>query len=302
MRERTTGEILDQLTVTKSEIDEYTGERLTDFKVKGSDSYVDEVVEYLFHEQDSGYAMPFSRLDDQFRIRTGELTIVQGISGHGKSMWLNQVVLYLTKMTKCLIASFEMRPAITLSRMIIQSGNSKPTEQYVKDFCEEKKNKLYIYDQSGVTESEDIFSCIIWAKEVEGIDIFVVDSLMKVSDVSEDDFESQKKFVDQLAVLSRDLKVHIFLVAHTRKVDEMMKPDPEKIMGSSHIRNLSDNVICIYRNRPKEFQIKEKGKTKDEMKLVPDAYMIVQKQRNFPAEPQLNLWFNELQLRYREKP
>lgn len=302
MKERTAGEIIDQLTVTKNEIDKYTGERKTDFKVKSANSYVDEVIDYLFNEQVSGYPMPWSRLENEFRIRTGELTIVQGISGHGKSMWLNQVILYLTKMTKCLIASFEMRPSITLARMIIQSGNSKPTEKYIKEFCKEKKNKLYIYDQSGVTESEDIYSCIIWAKEIENIEIFVIDSLMKVSDVSEDDFESQKKFVDQLAVLSRDLKVHIFLVAHTRKVDEMMKPDPEKIMGSSHIRNLSDNVICIYRNRPKEFQIKEKGQTKEELKLVPDAYMMVQKQRNYPSEPQLNLWFNELQLRYREKP
>ena len=302
MSERTLGQIMNQLTVTKNEIDEYTGERKTDFKVKNTASYVNEVIDYFFNEQTSGYPLPFSKVENDFRIREGELTIVQGISGHGKSMWLNQVVLYLTKVTKCLIASFEMRPAITLTRMIIQSGNTKPTEKYIREFCDEKKDKLYIYDQQGVTRDEDIFSCLIWAKEVEDIDVFVIDSLMKVSNVNEDDFESQKKFVDQLAVLSRDLKVHIFLVCHTRKVNEYEKPDAEKIMGSSHIRNLADNVICIYRNRTKEIKLREGKLDDEEARLIPDAYMMVQKQRNFPAEPELNLWFNELLLRYREKP
>jgi len=299
--DKTAGEIFDRLTVTKDEVDEYTGERKTDFKIKDTESYVEEVIDYFFNEQTSGYPLPFSKMEEEFRIREGELTIVQGISGHGKSMWLNQVILYLTKVTKCLIASFEMRPAITLTRMIVQSGNQKPTEKYIKEFCTEKKNKLFIYDQEGVTESEDIYSCLVWAKEVHSIDVFVIDSLMKISDVNEDDYESQKKFVDTLAVLCRDLKIHIFLVCHTRKVNEYEKPDAEKIMGSSHIRNLADNVICIYRNRSKEVEIRE-GKDKDDLHYVPDAFMIVQKQRNYPSEPELNLWFNELQLRYREKP
>ncbi len=29
-------------------------------------------------------------------------------------------------------------------------------------------------------------------------------------------------------------------------------PDPTNIMGSSHIRNLCDNILCVWRNRERE--------------------------------------------------
>jgi ABC-type iron transport system FetAB ATPase subunit len=48
------------------------------------------------------------KTEDKFRVRDAELTIITGPSGHGKSMWLSQVMLSMMRQSaKCLVASLE---------------------------------------------------------------------------------------------------------------------------------------------------------------------------------------------------
>ena len=151
---------------------------------------------------------------------------------------------------------------LTLARMITQSlGSTEPTDDYIKKWSNRAKDLLFIYDQLGVTTSKDMFATLYYGKHVLGCEVFVIDSLMKMADISEESLEAQKLFVDKLASVCRDLEVHIFLVAHTRKMkSEEEIPDATNIMGSSHIRNLSDNIICVWRNRAKEKLVEENKK------------------------------------------
>ena len=64
----------------------------------------------------------------------GEISVVTGYSGHGKSAWLNQCILGLLKKEKTMIASFEMLPKATLGRMCQQTGEALPSLTYIKDF------------------------------------------------------------------------------------------------------------------------------------------------------------------------
>jgi twinkle protein len=148
-----------------------------------------------------------------------------------------------------------------------------------------------------------MFATLYYGKHVLGCEVFVIDSLMKMSDISEESLEKQKLFVDRLAVTCRDLNIHVFLVAHTRKMkseDEI--PDATNIMGSSHIRNLTDNVICVWRNRAKE-KLVEEGKTpEEELKIIPDAKVFVQKARNSQWEGSFNFWYDAKGLKYKESP
>ena len=290
------GEVMDRIVITKDEIDEMTGEKIiTDYKVKSTEGYLEQLKKYYTSELGSGYAMPFMKLDNNFAIRKGELTCFTGVSGSGKSMLLGQICLYLTKMTKVLIASMEMKPVLTLSRMITQRlGDPHPTEQYIEEFCKSLEDKLYIYDQQGVTNSEDMFAVLHYGKMILGVDVFVIDSLMKMSDISEDNYEAQKIFIDRLATYCRDLDIHVFLVCHTRKLsDDYTTPDATNIMGSSHIRNLSDNILLAYRDRSVNERILEGD---EEAKTLPNAYLYIQKQRNHTWEGRLPLWFNEKSL------
>jgi predicted glycosyltransferase involved in capsule biosynthesis len=69
-----------------------------------------------------------------------------------------------------------------------------------------------------------MFATLLYGKEILGIDVFCIDSLMKIGNISEDDYNGQKKFVDKLATYCRDLNIHVFLICHTRKMaDEYTK-------------------------------------------------------------------------------
>jgi len=247
----------------------------------------------------------FIKTEDDFKIRPAELTVLTGVSGHGKSMWLSQVILSLMKQqTKCLIASLEMRPVLTIARMVQQTlKSSEPTDDFIMKFCDRAKDKLYLYDQTGSTTSEDMIATLYWGKHVLGVEVFVIDSLMKMSDISEDNYERQKLFIDRLATTCRDLNVHVFLVAHTRKMaDEHEVPDATHILGSSHIRNLCDNILCVFRNKKKEYDIETGDKTEEELKGLPDCMVYLQKQRNYPVEGKWGFWFDKKGLCYKERP
>jgi twinkle protein len=301
------GEVIDKLTISQSTVQEFYNEGYShaEFKVKSTDIFTDDLVKYFGEEIHSGKSLGWVKTEDKFRVRMGEISCLTGSSGHGKSLWISQVILAMMKQnTKCLIASMEMKPVLTLSRMLINTlGSSEPTDEYIKTWANRAKDKLFIYDQLGTTTSTDMFATLYYGKHILGCEVFVIDSLMKMSDISEESLERQKLFVDRLAVISRDLNIHIFLVAHTRKMkDESEIPDATNIMGSSHIRNLVDNIIMVWRNRARE-KLEEEGKTpEEELKIIPHAKVFIQKQRNAQWEGSFNFWFDPKGLKYKESP
>lgn len=301
------GDVIEKLTVTQETVKEFYNEGYSqaEFKVKSTDIFTDDVIKYFGEEIHSGKSLGWVKTEDKFRVRMAELTIITGPSGHGKSMWLSQVILSMMRQgTKCLVASLEMRPVLTLSRMITQAlGSPEPTDDYIRKFCSKAADKLYIYDQTGTTTSQDMIATLHYGKHILGCDVFVIDSLMKLQDVSEESLDAQKRLTNSLAVTCRDLNIHVFLVAHTRKMkDETEVPDATDLMGSSHIRNLSDSILCVWRNRYKEKLIDEGKTSDDELKIIPDCKVFVQKQRNAQWEGSFNFWFDAKGLRYKESP
>jgi twinkle protein len=303
MSEMNVEKILDHLVITKEQVDEATGKIISeDFKIKSAQGYYEQLKKYYASEKGAGYSLPWAKTDGKFAVRLGELTILQGVSGHGKSMMLSQIFLYLMHYTKVLIASMEMKPVLTLDRMITQKlCSNQPTEQFIKDFCKDYNKKLYIYDQQGVTCVDDMYATLLYGKHILGIEVFCIDSLMKC-DISEDDYNAQKRFVDRLATMCRDLNIHVFLVCHTKKLsDENQKPDATNILGSSHLRNLSDNILLTFRRKELE-ELRFSGNLPPERENEPTAYLSVQKQRNHTFEGTFGLWFDEKSLTYKERP
>ena len=82
----------------------------------------------------------------------------------------------------------------------------------------------------------------------------VIDSLMKCV-INEDDLNKQKAFANKLAVAARDLGIHIFIVAHSRKTaDENANASKFDVAGSANLTNLVDNVISVHRNKGREIE------------------------------------------------
>ncbi len=91
------GEALDRLTISKETITEYFDNQYgsSEFLVKDTSVFTEDVVRYFSEEISSGKSLGFVKSEQDFRVRPSELTVVTGVSSHGKSLWLSQVILAL---------------------------------------------------------------------------------------------------------------------------------------------------------------------------------------------------------------
>ena len=271
---------LEDIIVTDKQIAGYMDKRDNSehTKIKSPSQYADEVESYFSDDLNGGIPLPFEKTLDDFKVRLGELTIVSGYSGHGKTMWLSYVMLHLLKDNKTLIGSFEMTPRATLGRMLMQTGNPNPTKVYIDDFISKVEHKLYLYDPEGETSSSKVLEVIYYAAEKLNVKLMVIDSLMKCG-INEDDLNGQKAFANKVAVAARDLGIHIFLVAHSRKTaDEHGRASKFDVAGSANLTNLVDNVFSVHRNKAREEEALNSGLNSEIMNQPPcTVYLLKQR-------------------------
>ena len=235
-----------------------------------------------------GDPMPWNKTEDKFRFRPGEVTIWAGSNGSGKSLIMGQCAIPLAKTIKVGIASFEMPPDSTVSRMLRQAtGGPCPTDEVAQRFCDNLK--LYIYNHVGNLKTETVYGMLHYMAAEKGIKHIMIDSLVKCG-VNSEKNEPQKQFLNKVQEIAKEHKIHIHIVHHTRKTaDETENPDKYSVKGAGELVDLTDNLILVYRNRKKEKKIKE-GKEFEEDE--PDCFLDVSKQRHGEWEGRFAFWWD----------
>lgn len=237
-------------------------------------------------------SLPWRKTHGMVAFRDGEVSLHAGINGHGKSLGTGMMTVSLCAQgINSLVASFEMKPFRTLGRMLVQASHGpQPSDAFARQFFDAMSRNLWLWDQQGAVNPQEVFGVIRYGANELGIKQFVIDSLMKCVK-SDEDYEGQKFFVDQLTVLARDLGVHVHLVHHIRKLsDEDRVPGKFDALGAGAITNLVDNVFIWWRNKKKENE-RQAGAIVDEAQ--PDALLICEKQRNGEWEGRIALWMHE---------
>jgi twinkle protein len=294
-----------QLMVSEAEIDRHMNERDTadHVNVKVPSSFLDQLVSHFDESEGvTGDCLPWEKTQNLIRLRHSEVTIWNGINGHGKSNVLGQVILHQLKGRKACIASLEMKPVTTLARMCRQAlGGRNPTSEFISNFVSRADSKLWLYDQQGTVSADKVIGVMYYAAEKLLVEHFVVDSLMKCG-IGEDDYNGQKRFVDRLCAFAKDTECHVHLVTHAKKAEnEHDLPGKMSVKGSGSITDQVDNVLTVWRNKKKEQKIAA-GDTSEDTKNLPDAMICCDKQRNGEWEGRIALWFDVDSMRYRESP
>jgi len=290
---------------------QYEQETDAQAKVKPAAMWVQELIDRIRNPVKQPRAlMPWRKTHAMVAFRPGEVTVWGGANGNGKSLVTGQIALSLIAQDhKVCIASFEMKPGKTLERMGRQysgynpedpafAGSDEAKEELVKvyqDFKEWTDGRLWLYDQQGTVTAKQVSAVVRYCAKEKGITHFFVDSLMKCV-ASEDDYNGQKMFVDELTAIARDHGIHIHLVHHIRKpTDESHKPSKYDYKGTGAITDQVDNVISVWRNKAKEKQ-RDEGKQVEDKE--PDALLICDKQRNGEWEGSIGLWFDKPSMQY----
>lgn len=251
--------------------------------------------------------LPWPKCNQSFEFRRGEVTVWAGQNGHGKTDVTTQVCLSLLGQNeKVCVASFEMKPVTTIGRMVRMFAGTNPfSAEYqgtegievlsvlYDDFGEWTTNRLWLYDQTGTAYPDTVLGMVKYCANELGITHVFIDSLMKCVK-AEDDYNGQKDFVDQLCALAKDCDIHVHLVHHLKKPSkEGDKPDKHDTKGSGSITDQVDNLFMVWRNKPKEDDLKTNGASSKKLD-EPDCLLICRKQRNYEGsadgEPQVTLW------------
>lgn len=303
--------------ILTDEIDfsEYLRETDAKTKVKPASAWVADLIQRLRNpDKTKKVFLPWEKAKDVFQFRPGEVTLWAGQNGHGKTQVVSQVCLSLLGQgEKVVIASFEMKPQTTITRLARMYAGTNPFSpeyqgddglQVLEDLFNEFgewSTGLYLYDQQGTVTADKVIGMARYCAKELGVTHVVIDSLMKCV-MGEDDYNGQKEFVDELTALARDNGIHIHLIHHTRKPqNENHVPDKYDSKGSGAITDMVDNVMLVWRNKAKEDDFKAKGSSGNKQTEC-DAMILCRKQRNGEDEPSIGLWFDRDSQQYKGQP
>ena len=201
----------------------------------------------------------------------GDITVLTGINGSGKSTFLGNELLYsITRGEKVFAYSGEL-PKERFRRWIdlMVAGDKrikwKWDDLLQRDFAYlepetvEKvtrfyDNKFYLFDTFRVARDVDLLRLFEYAYQRYNIRQFSIDNLMTTffTNNGDDYFEKQSIFINEVKAFAMRYPVHIFVVAHPRKADG--KLDKMDIKGSGDLTNVPDNVISTHRPTEKEMK------------------------------------------------
>lgn len=281
--------------------------------LKGAKEFVGEVIELFYPTKTAakGIPLPWGKASG-LRLRPTEVTTVTGVTGSGKSALLNQIALYaMDTGIKCLIASMEMRGAETLGRATRQACRAYPPERdEIIRFHDWLDGRLWVFNVKGSTKPDVLIPDMTYARRRFGVDLFIIDSLMRCG-IKQDDYEGQDQFLKDLCAFAEREYAHVMLIAHSRKL-----ADPRRILtkadikGSAGITDNAYNNMIVTRNEGKERKMaaieESTGDDKDtklaDLIIKPDAHLIVDKQRNdLGWIGTVPLWYDRRTCLYRDE-
>ena len=204
-------------------------------------------------------------------MELGEISIIAGETGSGKTTLVSMCVSEIIKTDKCFCiygeSTIEKQAHAHYRQMTPYNDSDYQFIPYYKNgvktnvgkfFVSEsaeikiKKQtakKLYYYDPKGGMDIDSIMSVMEIAYTQGGIKYFVIDNLMQISLDTNDEVREMKDNFEQLRRFVIDNKVHCIVLAHYRKSTDygVFRRRLEEIAGTSAIGNKCATALNIMR-------------------------------------------------------
>ncbi len=182
-------------------------------------------------------------------LAAGGLTVLTGVNGCGKSVFLINVILNICdKDFKVGLFSGEMQSWRLKSWFLsISRGLFSDIEQNNALIEKSLKDKLFIYNNANGNQWDKLFESVRQLVETKAVQLVVLDNMacMNMNNVRADKYEQQSVFVKELADFSRRLGIHVILVAHPRKSFGLVRKSD--ISGTYDLSNMADNVLILHK-------------------------------------------------------
>ena len=204
-------------------------------------------------------------------MELGEISIIAGETGSGKTTLVSMCVAEIIKQDKCFCIYGEstlkkqahahyrqMTPYNDNDYMFVNYykngqktnvGKFFVSESAEKKIKEQTAKKLFYYDPKGGMDINSIMEVMRVAYEKGGIKYYIIDNLMQVSLETNDEVKEMKDNFEQLRRFVIDNKVHCVVLAHYRKSNDygVFRRRLEEIAGTSAIGNKCATALNIIR-------------------------------------------------------
>jgi len=185
-------------------------------------------------------------------FRRGELCVITGKRGDGKSTFTSQLVANVLNNpeTKVFMYSGEMININVKRWLDMQLVGRKEIQNSIIDRLNAwYDDRLFFFDNTAISEDEDVEVLKIAEQAINkyGCNFIVIDNLMTALDSgSTDIYRMQSAFAKKCASLARRTESIILLISHPRKGggDDF---DNDFISGSADITNAANYVFCYQR-------------------------------------------------------
>ncbi len=243
------------------------------YPIKGIYTAQDSFDEYM-DLYDNGFpgaaTTGYPLFDEHFKFYPGQLTIITGAPTHGKSNFIDQVIMRLVARQPYKIAMFspENSSVAIHSQRFAEILTGKP---FLPDFNNRMTREEaigctgYLYERvfhiipdNEEYTVENILAAAKYLVFKQGVDMLVIDPWNTIEHQYKKDSQTDYvgKVLNKLKYFARLHSIHVVLVAHPTKMPKVIGrdyyevPTPYSISGSANFFNVPDNCITIYRHFP----------------------------------------------------
>ena len=226
---------------------------------------------YYDHGLPRGDLTGWPSVDRHYTVRPGQMTIVTGIPSHGKSEWLDALMVNLTPHWQFVVFSPENFPHELHISKILEKWHRKPfgpgpveriQPDELMDGIGYMDHCFGFFKPALDLQVPNVVSILneaaAWFEkrppgQKRGVVIDPWNELdhMRPQALSETEYISQT--LSSVRQWAREFDVHVWIVAHPMKLQKDRDggypvPTPYDISGSAHWRNKADNCLAIWRD------------------------------------------------------
>jgi twinkle protein len=194
----------------------------------------------------------------------GQLTVVTGIPSHGKSNFVDNLIVHLARNNGWKTAVFspenpthEMWVIRLLEIATGQSffGSSRIEIEKIKPMIDTLSKYFFLINPSEEFTLDIVLATMRSLIRKHGVNVLVIDpwnNLEVRSKAGESETSYTARILVKLRTFARQMGVHIILIAHPRKMSKLLDgtyeiPTAYDISGSAHFYNVADNIMSVYR-------------------------------------------------------